>query len=73
MSFETLFNFNQGLLETGEGSRAQEHFIPVPEAAGQSVIFRFKGVGADGDRFFAIDDVTVTGSKTTSVPNWSLF
>lgn len=74
-TFFSLFDYNQALFDNGEGSYAQEQFIAVPEAAGQSnVIFRFRGAGASGDRFFAFTDFTVTGNRTgTSVNGWALY
>lgn len=74
-TFSNLFDFNQGLLETGEGSRAQEHFIPIPDAGGEDdLVIRFLGQGADGERYFAVDDVTITGNEVgTAVESWNLF
>lgn len=73
-NWDVLYDFNQGLLETQEGSRAQEYYLPVPEAAGVSDFhIRYRAVGANGEDFFAVDDVTITGNIQASVDEWNLF
>jgi len=69
-NYSTIFDYQKGLGNIGETSYFMHHYIPVPQAAGQSnVKFRFHAQGLDtgnsGTRhegFWAIDNVRVTAN-----------
>jgi len=69
-TFTTVFDYQKGLANIGEGSYFMHHYIPVPQAAGKaSVVFRFHAEGFDGGNggtrhtgFWVIDNVRVTAN-----------
>ena len=63
-NWENIFTYQGALMDRGEASYFNHHYIPVPQAAGKSdVKFRFYAAGNDPDNFrdfWVIDNVRVT-------------
>ncbi len=72
-TFTNVFDYQAALSNIGEGSYYMHHYIPVPQAAGNTnVVFRFHAEGIDAgnggtrhEGFWVIDNVRVTANVLT--------